>query len=43
MSNEVCDHDWEYEGDDYGPLASDMYEVYQCKRCANRSYAPLAD
>jgi hypothetical protein len=37
-------HDWKYEDDEYGSLASGgSYEVYRCSVCGKRSYSQLPD
>jgi hypothetical protein len=41
---EPCEHDWEYEDDEYGSLADGgSYEIYRCRRCGERSYSQLPD
>ena len=37
-------HDWKYEDDEYGSLASGgSYAVYRCTKCGGVDYAQLPD
>ena len=39
-----CEHDWKYEDDEYGSLASGgSYEIYRCTKCGKRDYVQLPD
>ena len=39
-----CEHDWKYEDDEYGSLASGgSYEIYRCTKCGKKNYVQLPD